>query len=686
MQEKYNLRVDRYLTEDAEHITDRLLSHDKAVLLASMGTGKTTLLEKHIVPRAKTNGRWMVFVIPSVAQLQQMSLRGVEVVCNGSNCSGDRMFYGTTPDSLHKVMAKAYELGKTVWMAVDEAHAVVTSSAFRRKFLEIDKYAQDCEKVIRMTATMQPLEDWYGLGPIYQVERQQMVEVPTTIQRVKQINVDTIYEIVASKYQEGESLFTHYNNIEGNNVLAEKLSKLIKVKKEQVLVESFQENLFGDMPEYTEIDHTDQAVSLHAGNKDNTTTRALIEGKSLDKVAIASMTSFVKEGMNITNDRKTTVVIVWDKTLTYAELLQTIGRYRLQENIKEVVVIVQAYDKQDINYVPYETLLEATMDAATKSLEAIESLARVDKDTAKDFADRLFIAFNEHTQKYEVNVPLLRNWVYQKYSTKLRMAPIIIKKVMESEFAIKLKVTIAQDVFDPESTELMSQVFEIKRKKEEQFKQLKAKMLTYDDSTLEEVLEYSVNRNRPEMKEALECMELYQKLAPPKFKKALKDMINIGKMEKVKAFRELAATGPKDYQEVLNERYARVINATIKDIGINEAERQFKYCKRDEVTELASRQVLIRKFFAEQEKKQGRIGKKMKKELAEQLLQQGYYKLRSTNKKILQEEDKDKKKKLIEKLHKKNLAKAQEKLEQDIQYIYNTKKDSKGSLISSIKY
>ena len=698
------LSVDRYISEVQDLLLEHVLQAPKSLILAPMGTGKTTFLEKCVVPAAKGLNKWVVFVIPGVSQLREMKLRAIETVCEGADCSGDRMFYATTPDSLHKVMNKAYELGKSVWLVVDEAHACVTSSKFRKVFLQIDKFAQKTEKVIRMTATSKPLEGM-ELGPIFEIQRKYNTPVKLTLQPVKKVDADTIYKVASERYVQGEVLFTHYNNIKENKLLAEKLSQLIEKEEEKVILQESKQLSFDDdgSVENTElafkmVDKTNKAVSLNAKNKDHAATQSLIQGEMPQDVAIMSMTSFIKEGMNILNDKLSTVVIVWDDTLTDVELIQTIGRYRLQENIKEVIVIVQEYTKQDIDYKPFETLLEAPLSAEDKMLDAIRTIALTDKAIAEDYAKGMNIIWDETINDWKICKLSIRNRVYNNYSGRLRKSLHIAKKELEANKAINLKVTIADTLEEPEDKSIAEEVKILKENEKAEFEELINEMLKLDDLTIKDILEHTVSGSRPELREAMEKQELFHSLVPTKFKEALKELIKYEEIDKVEAFRRLVTSGKKNYKPLIEQAQTIMVNRTIQREGLEVCKKKFEILRRNKETEIVPRIVFIRDYLKEAEKKRGRLTTKLKRDLAEQLIREGYYGHGTTIRKISKQKDpsiqqileseckhmngKEKvqyanqkhtelREKLLAQFVRDNLDKATKKLNQDLNNIYS---------------
>ena len=708
------LSIQKYLAEVQDVLLKHILDNQKALLLAPMGAGKTTFLEKSVTPKAKELGKWVVLVIPGVAQLREMRLRGIETVCEGAGCSGDRMFYATTPDSLHKVWSKAKAKQVGIWLVVDEAHACVTSSNFRKVFLEIDKFAEIAEKVIRLTATAEPLEGM-NLGPILDVRREQNPTVKLTVQPVKKTNADTIYQVAANKYVQGEMLFTHYNNIKGNKFLAEKLSSLIQKEEEKVLLEDAKQlnfNAFGEIEnseiEFKIIDKTNKAVSLFAKNKDHPVAKALVRGKMPQDVAIVTLTSFVKEGMNILNAKPSTVIIVWDSTLTFAELIQTIGRYRNQENIKEIIVLVQKAPAEWIDYKPFETLLEISLECTQKILEAITFTAKVDKKMALELAKTNSIVYNQDLDEWRICELSLRNRVYAEYSKRLRMAPSIIKKELEACAAINLQVQIADVLKDVEDNGIAEQILELKKEQKEAFAELSKKMLEYDDLTLQEILDHTVSAARPELKEAFEMQEEYHNIVRRKFKEALSQIVKYEEISTVEAFRKLVASGRKNYKPIIEEARTKMVNRAIEQEGLEVALQKFSIFKTKKDTEVIARIAFIRTYLKKVEKKRGRIGEKLKKELAAELIKQGYYGYAQQVRKIAKEKDPNIQKiiesecktksnkekiqyalrkhieyqeKLLTRLVNNDLEKVAPKLTQDLSNIYVFRED----LISSVK-
>lgn len=702
MNRVYRYKVKQYLSEIQDDLVGKMLEYPRTLLVSGMGTGKTTLIDQCIVPIAKERGMWVVFVIPSVPQLLQMRMGGIETVCDGAGCSGNRMLYATTPDSMHKVMDMAQKKGKRVWLIVDEAHAVVTSSDFRPKFLEIEKYAKVADWVLRMTATPEPLmplleDDALNFGPMFEVRKECSRVVPLTILLADKIDGDTIYKIASGKYVEGERLFTHYNNIKENNIIARKLSQKITKKTHKVLVQNHQYTLFGDKPQFKTIDNTGTAVSLHAKNKQESVAQSLIAGELPSDVAIMCMTSVVKEGMNIYNDAPSTVIIANDNSLVQIEPVQISGRYRKQENIKEIVLVVKKSEAEKRGYFDMKKKYDEVIAISESAIDWVNLARGTDIEMADNMAKAAHLTFNDTTNSYEVDRIKVMAYVYKKYSEVIKQYPLRMKEILENQTAINFKVTI-KEYKEPIDKDIKEEVKVLNKERKERFQAVLSKMVEYDDRSIQDILDHTVNRHAKEMQDVYDTMLEYHDTVDTTFKKALSQMSSFKDISPSTVFRKLVNTGPKEYQKTIDEMQASCVNEIIRKVGIEQAEITAQSLKRISKLSIIPRQIFIRKYIKQQtsdKHERIRLSKKFLEDLASRMIDEGYYKLDKKTRQRLKSylekaENAEDRAILREECKTKNLDKAVEQLNQDLMLIYNIVGSDNSTVqynrISSVRY
>lgn len=665
MNKKYQLTVDKWLSEIAQQLMQSVVSSQnrECIITGAMSIGKTTFIKETVAPTVKNlKDRWLVLVLPGVIQLYQLNEDGIPIVCDGYRFN-DTYSTGTTPDSLPKIINRAKELNKKVWLVVDEAHAIITSSSFRKSFLNIRRYAKECEQVLYMTATDEPLIGM-DMGDTYEITRRNSPEVPVTILEVDKLNVDTVYKVVADKYDGEGVVYTHWNDINNNNLLATKLEGLCRVKEKHVLVEEFQENLLGNLPKYKILNDTKQAVSLHAKNKDHPVTQGLIKGNIPEEVAIMCMTSFVKEGLNISNKPKAKIVIVWDKGLSYAGLMQIIGRYRKQDNIESITVLVTEVEKAKKGKCSsFEDWLEnvEARDAYEKINQALNILHKTGSLAVKDVLKGSASIYDEETDSYVISEEILRGKLYADYCNELRRFPTILKKKMEHDPAINLKVSIEtlEPVLDTELADMLKMT---KKEQLQIFQDAVAQICVYDNQTIEEILTNTIDQRRFENREAIENMEIYHQLVGKKFLERLECIERYCEMEKAEAFKFVVSSDEDLIDKTIAEQRAIDVNRVINSEGIESSYKTLGKLKKRSAKPIA-RQVFVRYQLQDLEPKQGRLSKKRLKLLAQQMIDEGYY----SGKKI-------------------NLEKALPMLEQDLQLVYHVGTDKNGyKFISKIK-
>lgn len=152
----HELSVFQYLNERNSELETLFAQHDKILLQAPTGCGKT----KWIIEYAKnTGGKWLIAVNQRSIVDQERKNAGIGYVY-GDQGHGDtlmNMSYDTiicTYDSLGKIIPKLINANIDYNLVIDESHSFIEDRTFRSKAIKTVQNAIDCAgKVVYMTAT-----------------------------------------------------------------------------------------------------------------------------------------------------------------------------------------------------------------------------------------------------------------------------------------------------------------------------------------------------------------------------------------------------------------------------------------------------------------------------------------------------------------------------------------------------
>lgn len=614
------LTVDKYIAEKQDQILNVVNNSKKSLLIAPMGTGKTNL----IPDINKDKDTVVVIVNPSVAQLKQMANNYKIPAIYGGLSYDNESIVCVTPESLKKkVIAK---LNKPFILVVDEAHEIYSSYNFRKKFADIKDVEQMAKSTIYMTATPDILLETEQFNNIVIVNKPNQIELETKILEVDTVTIEAKTSIIKELLKKYSLVVFHNDDKKENKAITKLLNEKLMIKVETD--ENFQENLYGIEPEY-EIKEKNTAIAIDASKKDSKTFKELSQTSKIDKdVRVFCSTSFIKAGFNIENDRDTAIIYnCHTQGFKKVNFLQTIGRYRNRENIEEVILLKDKLDKTKYDYKNFSTCYTEQLEQAKQLIPNVNNyyITLKDRTLSDKLAEDAGLQFDEKTQQYVIDEHLIKAMAHYRYNKSMLYYPNILKKELENEQSIKLKVSIEDynPTPEPEIKEIEKTEKELNKKI---FNNIVPKMLECDDETLEKILNYEIDQRQQENQQLVYLMENYLLTATKTFKNMLIEVIKIKKISKAEAFRFINKFDT--LQEVKRQLFSVLImelNKLIKIKGINEIyENSKRYSQKNKDLKKV---ILIRYMLKDIEAKQGYLSNRLITEIANKAVEDKIYKL-----------------------------------------------------------
>lgn len=629
-----NFKINNFLAEEQNEILKAIHNSKKSLLDSPMGTGKTRLIkdintDKNIVT---------VIVNPSVGKLKQMDAEYNILPVYGGLQYCDENIVCVTPESLkRKVISK---LNKPFILVVDEAHEIYSSYNFRKSFADIKDVEKLAKRTIYMTATPDILEETEEFDSIIRVRKPKQTGLSTKIIETNKLSIDEKIALIKDYLNKYSLVVFHNDNKKENEAITEMLNKELKIKVKHD--ENFQENLLGIEPEY-EIQTKDTAVAVDASKKENKTFEELTKTSKIDKdVRLFCTTSCIQAGLNINNDRDTAIIYTCNsESFKLVNFIQASGRYRVKENIKEIILLKRHLDKRDMSFRNFSTIYDDHVEIY-KDYQKAENkmLKKYGKKYLNDeLAQKSGLMFNKETNQYEIDYHQTKAEAHRIYNKSLLYYPEILKKELENNSSIKLSVTIEQ-YNPPELDPEIKEQIKLKRKlAKEIFKDTTTKMLEYDDDTILQILEYKIDKRKKANQSLIDIMNNYHDNVSTTFKNVLNSVMSIQEIDKAQAFRFIMKF--ETLQEVKNQiliTQVHKVNADIKVMGIDLPYEAFNGYPND-----IRKILLIRYILRDIEAKQGRISTAIKAEILEQAIKSKIYRIKS-------EDDRKKASSEIEKL------------------------------------
>lgn len=626
------LTVDKYIAEKQDQILNVVNNSKKSLLIAPMGTGKTNL----IPDINKDKDTVVVIVNPSVAQLKQMANNYKIPAIYGGLSYDDESIVCVTPESLKKkVIAK---LNKPFILVVDEAHEIYSSYNFRKKFADIKDVEQMAKSTIYMTATPDILLETEQFNDVIIIQKPNEAELQTQILEVNKMTIEYKTSIIKELLKKHKLVVFHNDDKEENKAITEFLNKKMAIKVEED--ENFQLNLMGIEPEY-KIKEKDTAISIDASKKDEEIFKELSRTSKIDKDArVFCSTSFIKAGFNIENDRDTAIVYsCHTQGFKKVNFLQTIGRYRNRENIKEIVLLKNKLDKTEQTFRNFDSIYKDYLYAAEYFLPLINYMYKKYKQRylSNTLAKETGFLFDSKTQSYTIDYHQLKAQAHAKYNKGFMYYPEILKKQLENDDAIKLKVSIED--YTPEPEQEIKEILKLRSKeRKELFKNTTNKMLTLNNDTLLEILEYNIDQRKAENQELIEIMKNYNETVSTTFKNILDETVETKKCNKAEAFKYILnhKTLQEAKKDLLKYKVCQ-INQDIKEKGIDLVYESLKGQPR-----LEKQVILIRYILKDIEERRGYLNNKAINEIANKSVENRIYKLsKNTTIKDIEKETKE---------------------------------------------
>ena len=652
MNHTIKLQVDNKLREVAKQIMQIIDDEKKVLINAPMGSGKTYLVMNDLKEYIKKHKLNMLMIMPNVIQNDQVQEEyKVYSICNGKSYHEEQLA-GSTPDSMYKAIDAYKRKNENFILVVDEAHEIYTSRFRSKAFRNVKEYEKLETKVIYMTATSEPL-DIENFDTIVEVEKTKQEPVNCRIVLVDNYNLDTRHQLIQEAALKSDVVASFRNDIKENETLGQMLKDCLV--KEKALIEPHQENLLGHEAQYVEVERN-KAYTVYSAKKEAEVYKQILKGTLPNDLKYLVSTEFVQAGCNINTTPNTSVILSGLDYYNIVKPVQTVGRFR--NGVKEVILYMPK-PSETVAPKSKQTVRNEFRARAEEVLPVLNNLKHQGAEMLEGLASQINAYYNEETQCYEVDMLEEHAAAYDFYVRQLLKAPNVLKMELEKSKAIKFNVTIEEDgaVTGTRGKELQQLA---KQEQAETLEAAKKFILNLPNDWIYMILEepHKIDQRKAENKEIVENMEIYHTGTTQQFKSTLKNSCNqLFNGDIVAAYKDIMEHTPKKVKENLKQWEVKQINKDINKIGSE------PYLKEVAKTTQEVRQAKIRHELKDLEAKQGRMSNKKVNELAQLMLDQGYYK----GKKI-------------------NLEKAQAMLKQDLDLIYNITLDSRGrNRISKIK-
>lgn len=663
------LKKDQYLNDRAADIMSQIHKYKKIGLWAAMGLGKTEFFKKALREYAKINDLVLIMINPSVGQIEQIGENdpNIATVCQGKSYYGEKVVI-TTPESLYKVTSSLLETNQKFILVFDEAHEKVAGINFRSKFGLIDKYEPLAEKVIYMTATPQPLFD-ENFDFIIEVDKPKKA-VNCDVLSVDKVNVSTIMSQVEQAILRGEKVILCHDNKTENKKIYDKLVDKYGAEYFMALEdnEPVQESLFDDQEESRMV--KEKAFDLVSSqDRNGAAYKEIMKNQFPKGLKVLITTSFIKAGLNIDNLPNTRMILtVNQNNFSIVDKVQQMGRLRKVENIAGIDLLVPKLEvpTQYKVFLPLETKAEKMREEALfmynayiKDSESLPSRSALDAACA---------TYDPQLDRYILDENKLRNKIYLEYCWSLLVNLNRLKIDLEREAAINLNVQI-KEIETQCNEQLEQEVKDEKKAKKEAHAAACEQIMALNEEWQKVIITVPFDEIRllnDELRPIAEAYHLTMSDAKRKFiNQVRRDLCN---GDKVEAHLKVLNEPKKDIEKEFDQLEVIKLNREFEEVKDQPQtiDRTIKRYKK----KLAARVFFIRQQLQDVEPKTikgkwktNRLSNKIVNELAQEMINQDYYK----GKKI-------------------NLIKAREMLLQDLHLIYNIKTDGNGYLfMSSVK-
>ncbi len=359
-------QVNKYISENetfVEDIIKCLSSKQKTLLIAPLGSGKSTFVFSKILDYCKANKLVLLICTPNVSMIEQHEHdyddKILYTVYDKSSSSKKQEEYRgqavimSTPDSL----PTASQSISRFLLVVDEAHEIYTTSSYRPKFKNILDLEEKSEAILYLTATPNDLR-LDNIKNRVIVNARNKLETRLTLREINKLQLSYVQKVIEMYYssKEYDKVIYFSNSAKtDNNLLAEALR----------------------LKDYT-------VSVLSAETKRDDDYKKIVLGELPDSKVIIH-TSVMQAGVNI-NNKNLRICLIVDTSSRSCETVETIeqliGRYR--QNVKDTVLLMSPRRKSKKSS-DYETNVNEIV-SLTKRLCYV---ANSEKDHLKIISDAL---------------------------------------------------------------------------------------------------------------------------------------------------------------------------------------------------------------------------------------------------------------------------------------------------------
>lgn len=303
--------VQRWLSESKAKLTEAVNAHDRLLIQAPTGSGKTYTFLKEILPARITANPYerIAFVVPTKALAENIcATYGLPLV--HGDIVGDELLWAYKSNLFVTTLDSAPKMGTVDTVVIDEAH--VLTRDFRSKAKQgVEDIMNLAQKTIMLTGT--PTALWKDFGySLVKVTQECAQKRPINInklaqkQGLKNALTDIIY--TASLSDKSKVSIVRHNN-------KTQLKNIVKMA------------VAGGLFKQSEIAYIDSADENKGAVYESITNKSLIP----DGIRLVLMTSLMDEGVNINNENIEGVHFIQDKIsgdLRDEHAIQFVSRFR----------------------------------------------------------------------------------------------------------------------------------------------------------------------------------------------------------------------------------------------------------------------------------------------------------------------------------------------------------------------
>lgn len=688
---KHNvINFDKSLIERKEDIRIILELEGLQLVDSPTGSGKTYTFI-NLFKELSIENRDSIYIIlcPNRVQNEQ----------NGKEYSIKTVVGGIQLEEHIQVMSAVYEKlneiinihkAKDIVLVVDEAHELIDSISYRNKAVSIiDELSSKCRNIIHLSATTRKLEEYYQYNNIFKFDFNERKNNINTLNLVKSTDTLKDLQLVLNLNKKTNKQSLVFLN--GSKGSLKELETVLKAKG------------------YT-------VGAITSDDKESILYRNIVEDSIIPaEYDVVLATKVLSCGTNIKNENISTIQVV--DNINHFDIDNTEQNFARCRAFNGLGYFIYKSSEAKETFKSYDDIKNKMEQIALKNIEAIELL----KDTQinlclEDYMSNLYEQFNsyinalsnganiynldEENYKLSINYKKMINRAFKEYDKQFLADTDMLLELLgkhikannieaienleeylsEVNEALKLNGTdINVNGAKKQITEVKQELKEIKKLTKEAKKELQEKaketiIKLYKNGYLQEYLFAG---------DKFELLQMFKKVNETLYKDFRfiehqeKELDKIKKLFVLEAFRNDV--------DVLIERYL----ALKTDSAIDRHIKHILYLQQntinnEDMSEVYSSYGVIRKHYDQVRKKQGRVTHKSMMSLLEELYKKKLLwqfdkaKMKDLYERYIQEENKDKKNKLLKKLFEATLK--------ELSLIYEFKKDDgKGIRISSLR-